>query len=186
MDLTWEGNTLRALTVTVAWMFSGGSINKGFVPAFAVEKRTHWLANELLKQLGTGATERHGDDDGRATEVIPATDASVLGRLLVALGAPLGEKANADLHLPSWLAGAPEEFRLAFARMYVTNRGTVRDDRPNHPVAVREERDPAYRQEIRALMEPLVEGEAITGSAETVYLTPAAAGRLHQFPTLAP
>ena len=184
LDLAWEGDTMRALTVAVAWVFSGGSINEGFVPGFAVEKRTRWLADELLEELGTGLAERHGDDGGRGTEVIPATDASVLDRTLVALGAPLGERARGDLHLPSWLAQAPEDIALSFARMYVTNRGVTRDEQPNYPVGFKEERDPPYRQEIRALMIPLVEGDTISGRGEMLYLTTAAASRLNQFPGL--
>jgi len=39
---------------------------------------------------------RHADSDGRATELYPTTDASVLGRCLVAMGAPARRKTGLD------------------------------------------------------------------------------------------
>ncbi|WP_159900760.1 hypothetical protein [Salinirussus salinus] len=184
LDLEWEGNMLRGLTIALSWMFSGGSINQSWVPAFAVERRTRWLAEDVLDQLGVGYTVRHADTEERATELIPAADASVLGRVLVALGAPQGPKADDQLSLPLWLLDAPEPVRLTFAQTYITNRGTTRDDRPQQPVAFREERTAGYRRALRRLFESLVEEQAVSGDSETLYLTPVGAARLNHYPPL--
>lgn len=182
LDLEWDGDMLRAFTVAVAWIFSGGGINQTWEPGFAVERETRWLAEDTLDQLGVGHTPRHTDTDGRATELLPAADATVLGRLLVALGAPQGPKGDDRLLLPPWLSDAPESIRLVFARTYITNRGTPRDDRPEWPVAFREVRGRSYRQSVQELFESLVEGQAVGGDSETLYLTPAGAARLNQYP----
>jgi hypothetical protein len=180
LELSWDGDVLRTLTIALAWLFSGGSVNNNCVPAFAVERRTQWLAEDLLDALDAGHLVRHAEGDSRATEVIPAEDASVLGRVLIALGAPWGSKADGSLSLPPWLSNAPEPVRLAFARTYVTNRGTSRDDRPQRPVAFREERDASYRHGLQEVLESLFDGQVVSGDSETLYLTPRGAALLNQ------
>ncbi|MDS0280002.1 hypothetical protein NDI85_19645 [Halomicroarcula sp. S1AR25-4] len=182
-DLEWESTFGRHLTVLVAWVFSGGSINDAYRPAFAVTPRTQGFVEVALETMGTGSTVYRNDAENRATELVPAADASVLGRLLVALGAPLGPKTRERaLSLPSFLTVAPEPIRLVFARTYVVNRATARDERPTTPLQLAEERHPAYRAEVRALFESLVDGGAVRGDAESYRLTESAANRLHKPP----
>ena len=182
-DLQWESMLCRHLTVLVAWIFSGGSINNGYRPAFVVTPNTRAYAEIALETVGTESTAYRSNETGRATELVPANEASVLGRLLVALGAPLGpKKRERSLSLPDFLTMAPESIRLVFARTYVVNRATPRDERPTTPLQLAEERQSTYRAEVRALFESLVDATAVQGTAESYRLTQEAADRLHKPP----
>jgi len=77
-----------ALIELLAHVLAGGSINARFVPAISVGRRVdHDTIVSVFEAVGVDAQQRHADSDGRATEVYPTTDASVLGRCLVAMGA---------------------------------------------------------------------------------------------------
>jgi hypothetical protein len=77
-----------ALIELLAHVLAGGSIYARFVPAISVGRRVdHDTIVGVFKAVGVDAQQRHADSDGRATEVYPTTDASVLGRCLVAMGA---------------------------------------------------------------------------------------------------
>jgi len=192
--LDWEPDTTgtRALNCLVAWIFAGGSINARYVPLLAIEDQTQPCATTLLETV-TGeppaANERGPTDDGRAraTELRPRTDASPLGRLLVALGAPRGTK-HADrtgLSLPAYLDSAPRELRVDWARTYVWLRGTLRDDRSAERVQISTERPQSFKRELHALFESLVV-DAVRGSSRdvTYYLSPAATRTLYCPPSV--
>jgi hypothetical protein len=184
-DLGWDSPTLQTLNVLVAWIFSGGSINNNWVPALTVTGETRSIASEALDRIGTGSVAFHEGDDDRATELRPETDASVLGRLLYALGAPKGVKnSERALSLPLYLLNGPEHLRLAFARTYVINRGTKRLDRPDSPIQIAEDRDTAFQQEIRTFIESVTNGEAVRGDAPSWRLSAAAAYQLDQPPKI--
>lgn len=190
LDLDWDEPPFTTLNALVAWIFSGGSIDaQSFVPTFAIESGpVDFVLEEAFTQLDVEFSVVRRNDEKRATEYRPSTDASVLGRLLYVLGAPLGEKtADSDLSLPSYLDGAPRSVRLDFARVYVRNRGVERPDRPNRPVTFREERSKEYLREFRDFLVDVVGTEAwIRGSADsqTTFLTPQAAELLFEEPTL--
>jgi len=74
----------------------------------------------------------------------------VLGRVLVALGAPAGEKAGVVERLPSYLYRHPEATQREFARVYVANRATDRRDRDF--MQIREERSDRYLDAVAALL----------------------------------
>ncbi|WP_220618851.1 hypothetical protein [Haloarcula rubra] len=184
-NLDWDSPTLQTLNVLVAWIFSGGSINDNWVPALTVTDETRSVATEALDRIGTGSVAFREADDGRATELRPATDASVLGRLLYALGAPKGVKSSeTPLSLPLYLLNGPEHLRLAFARTYVINRGTKRPDRPQSPVQIAEERDTEFQQEIRTFIQSVTNGQAVHGDAPSWRLSAAAAYQLDQPPDI--
>ncbi|WP_276221303.1 hypothetical protein [Haloarcula halophila] len=182
-DLTWEEPMCRALTIAVAWIFSGGSIDETWVPSFTVTEDTDEFATSVYEALGVGARTVREDDNGRATELLPAADASVLGRLLSALGAPTGSKTpDRKFSLPPWLDEAPEDVRLAFAQTFVVNRGVERHDRPQTPVQLRTTRSDEFRDAIQALCESVTAEEAVTGDSEVWRLTDSAADQLYRMP----
>lgn len=184
----FEQPTARALSVLVAWIFSGGSIAaKNYVPLFALgDDLARTTFDRATDQLGIDYRIQRDDAAGRATEAVPADHASILGRTLVAWGAPIGPKnAAADLSLPEWLADAPEAVRLDFARTYVLNRATARADRPDLPIQITEQRAPGYRRALVRLFQHLTSAEAVVESGEhMVYLRPEAADRLYLPPLL--
>lgn len=87
-----ESDQFGALNRLVAWIFSGGSINSNYVPAFTVDGRTEHRATDALETLGLDWRRDREHDPNRATEIVPTTHASVLGRALLVLGAPKGAK----------------------------------------------------------------------------------------------
>ncbi len=84
----------------VAWVFSGGSIDaERRVPLFV--PRTDADAADLrdtLDALGVGAATERDDAPDASTEIRPADDAAVLGRVLSVLGAPVGRKPTPISH----------------------------------------------------------------------------------------
>ncbi|MBX0297868.1 hypothetical protein [Haloarcula nitratireducens] len=179
LDLSWEGQTLRSLTTLVAWIFSGGSINEVYVPSFALSGGDRDIVESALEDLGAGWTEFNAGESDRVTELRPTEDASVLGRLLLTLGAPLGAKnRETDLQLPRYLHDAPEELRLLFARTYIGNRATDRADRPKTPIQLAEKRSPVFREELRSFFESLVGEGEVRGEAESYRLSAEAVDKL--------
>lgn len=184
LDTDWGSDTTQALNCLVAWIFAGGSISEQYTPHFAIEDETAACAEHLLT-VTTGRHPRRNERDGsRATELVPREDQSILGRTLVAWGAPLGEKHadRTDLQLPPYLRAAPEQIRVDFARTYVWNRGTQLD-LDNWPVQITEFRSREYADEVRALFNSLVAG-AVSSSEQTYRLSKTAADLLYRPPSL--
>ncbi|QLC33646.1 hypothetical protein EFA46_005345 [Halarchaeum sp. CBA1220] len=164
----------RAFTVLSAGVLSGGSISaESYVPRFAVDdERVTDRLEHALDVLGCGSKLVNETVEGRATELEPREHAPLLGRALAALGLPAGAKADGDIVLPEWLAGAPLSVRAEFAELYLLNRAVGRDDKDL--VQVQEAKRPlAYRRELAGFFEEVSGGrvtlageKAITLSAE--------------------
>ena len=186
LDLEYGECPFHGLNILVAWIFAGGSINQAFTPSFTVddEEMLAVLARVCECANTPAARIERADDDGRATEAVIEREASVFGRLLVALGAPVGVKAtDGELVLPAYLMGAPEQTRLAFARTVVWHRGT-KCSAPNYPIQVREVRGEKYWAQLRWLFESLVGADAIGGSAPCIRFDEEASGQLYRPPEL--
>ncbi len=186
LDVDYTEPPCTGLNVLVAWVFSGGSINESYVPSFAVESGASSILDTAFDHVGVRHTMFREDDDRRATEIRPADDASALGRLLVALGAPTGNKnPDAQMSLPEYLREAPFVTRLDFARTYLRNRGAVRTDRKNRPVQFREDRSRQYRAELRSFLRAVAGREEYvrgTPDAGTTTLSPRGAALLYEDP----
>lgn len=145
----YDTDAFPALNRAVAWIFSGGSIDTTwYVPLFTIggDAMLDDLTT-LLKQLGVGYSVSReiegGTAQGRAAEYRPARDASVLGRLLALLGAPVGAKnTTASIELPAYLDDAPDSIREEFVAVYLRNRGTWHQD--SRIIKFREERSKSY------------------------------------------
>lgn len=184
LDLEWAARPLGDLAVAVAWIFAAGSINRQWVPQFTVSPDSEAIVQTLLDRLGPGATTHHDQDDSRTTELRPAADATVLGRLLHALGAPQGAKhADRDLSLPPWLGDAPPVIRVAIARAFIANRGTVRDD-SSYALHLKSERKPAFYDALETFLWDVAGGGVVRGGPDMLYLTDGAADQLYQWPCL--
>lgn len=89
--------TTAAFVAHLTHLIAGGSINDRFVPAITVDDSvTIGEARSGFNSLNVDILTRNAEVDNRATEAIPAADASVFGRCLVAIGAPVGGKAGRD------------------------------------------------------------------------------------------
>lgn len=123
-----------------------------------------------------GCVSSRGAEPGRAAEYRPADDASVLGRVLSLLGAPVGPKnAAGPLTLPAYLTDAPEPIRLEFVAVYLQNRGHRYEEKAT--IHFREDRSPEYLDELAALI-ATVSGERVTVSEWNVIVSADAARAL--------
>lgn len=167
LEATYGDPKFKALNTLVANIFSGGSITtKNYVPSFALNHNEHQShVVDALEAAGVDYQFVHEDVDNRATEVRPTDDGTVLGRVLVVLGAPIGPKAEIDhLSLPWYLEEAPEETREMFVLAYLANRAI--HHRGKETVHIQEERPQSYRDELAGLIrdiadEPVTSGDRI-------------------------
>lgn len=156
--LGWLGelDTARQthFSTLVAGIFSGGSISSDlYVPSWTVDRPSVTDAIETaLREVGCSVKCRHENVDSRSTEVLPERHASLLGRVLVCMGAPLGQKAiDDDLRVPPRLFDASEEVRLAFCEVYLRNRLSPIDGRASGPIM--EDRPAVYREQLANLFQ---------------------------------
>jgi len=151
LECAVDSETFAALNRLVAGVFSGGSVSvETFEPSYSAPDE--WVDDQLrgdLETIGVG-TRVACSNSGNVEELRPAADASVLGRVLVALGAPAGEKAGRVDRLPSYLYRHPDETKREFAKVYVANRATDRRDRGFHQI--REERSDRYLDAVAVLL----------------------------------
>lgn len=184
LDLGFEDRVFRGLNVLTAWIFSGGSINRHYAPYFAVD--TAGNRDMLDRAAATVGVDldftRSPNEAGRAVELRPVRSASVLGRVLHILGAPVGPKNEATaLVLPDYLFRAPTTIRREFAQVYVENRAA---DRPRKATrSLREERSTRYLRSLAQLLRGLT-GESVTVSGKNVIISAAAARRIDSWPTV--
>jgi len=158
LECTVDGESFGALNRLVGGVFSGGSIfDPTYEPSFsAPDSVVETQLRADLETLGAGCRLVRSNS-GNVEELRPETDASVLGRVLVALGAPQGQKAKQIDRLPSYLDDAPSSVRREFARVYVSNRAA---DRPGRDfVQIQEERSDRYLNSLEHLLDSVVDAE---------------------------
>ncbi|GAA0532334.1 hypothetical protein ABNG02_01015 [Halorubrum ejinorense] len=161
LDPDPAGETAAALVDLLAHVLAGGSIKtQTYVPSVTVGRRLETDdVRAVFDRVGVETAVRRADDDGRATEVVPECDGSVLGRCLVAMGAPTGEKVGLDA-FPSVAWDVPESARASFARIYLDHRATAFAGK--RTMVIREDRPSAYLEGLRDFL------AAVTGGPVTV------------------
>lgn len=176
LPLSAESKVLQPLAGLVAWVFSGGSINENWVPAFTVSSSAdREVVRALLNDVGLGSTDVPRDEQ-RADEILPGSDRSVFGRLLVALGAPRGVKnAQAKVTFPDWLNDAPRAVQAKFVEVYLRNRGQHSTE--SDTLTFREVRSSQYLQSLVAFLESFA-GEPVRVNGCNVVVSAAAARAL--------
>jgi len=115
---------------------------------------------DALTRLGVQARTERRTDGRRATEVWPATDRSLLGRCLAAMGVPVGQEKQAAESLPDFLEDAHPRIRFRFAGIYARHRAQLRD-KPT--VQLQEDRPDAYRRDLAALFADVTGADATAG-----------------------
>ena len=164
-----------ALVELLAHVLAGGSVNERFVPAITTGRRVDRDAIvRVFEALGVDAQIRHADSDGRATEVYPTADASVLGRCLVAMGAPRGVKTNLDA-IPRIVWGSPEPIRQQFVESYIAHRAVHFDEKAT--TRIQEERPASYLADLHKLISEFVT-EPISHGPRGLTISAAAAREL--------
>lgn len=162
LDINSDSTDGRPWVQLVAWVFSGGSISRNtHQPLFFVREDTQrrLSRNELdvlrtaLEEIGVGHQFVDRDDTGRtdqATHIHPAEHGVLVGRLLAAMGAPVGEKnTETPIHLPDWLWQSTQKTQRTFCRIYLLNRASVRNREPRF--VFREQRPDSYHDDVAKL-----------------------------------
>lgn len=159
----------------LAHVLAGGSINDRFVPAIAVDDSvTIGEVRSVFNSLNVDTLTRNVEVDNRATELIPAADASVLGRCLVAIGAPVGEKAGLD-SFPQIVWEVPKPVRESFAQIYVAHRALRYETKDTR--MIQEDRSRAYLDDLRDVLADVTDEPVSVGDGR-VTISAAAARRL--------
>jgi len=155
----------------VAWVFSGGSIRTDYYdPYFALngtrpeQSQTDLQALAAVFDLDLRVNDR---EDGRATELVPTEDSSVLGRCLATAGAPVGNKTDTPLQIPPWIEGGPTRVQRAFAYVYITNRGAYGGQAG--VLQIQESSRPkGFHRDLATLLETVAAAGTVTASADHV------------------
>lgn len=174
----WVGVTphdtrFRGLNILVASIFSAGSIAEdSYVPLFTIAERMDLeRIVDAFQWIDLPFRVNRSNVPERATEVRPKKHATILGRVLDTLGAPVGEKSHQDLRLPPYLEVAGEEHRFAFARTYIRNRGHLHDDKGI--MTFREQRRDEYLDELVTFLQD-ASGEKVTRNGHNIVFSKSA------------
>ncbi|RLM60101.1 hypothetical protein, partial [Halorubrum sp. Atlit-26R] len=150
------GETAAALVELLAHVLAGGSIAaETYSPAVTPGKRVSPAeVRDAFERVGVKTRTRNTDTPGRATEILPTCAGTVLGRCLVAMGAPTGAKTSLD-HLPAVVWEVPRSVRRSFARIYVRHRGLNYADKSTTRVQV--ERPSSFIAELREVLDDVID-----------------------------
>ena len=153
----------------LAGIYAGGSIrSSGWTP--------HWTVNgpiDLIKQaldkLGLEYRQTHGQDTQRATELVPRSDGSLLGRSLSVLGAPTQSKNKSSIDdLPAYLFKLPLEIRREFVNVYVE----YRQSGDSQTVSLQEDRADSYHRDLAGLISSVIDDtDAVTVGKRGIYIS---------------
>lgn len=150
-----------ALVELLAHVLAGGSINGAFVPAISIGRRVERdVIEKSFTEVGVDTHARHETSDGRVTEILPATDASVLGRCLVAMGAPQGTKTDLEA-VPTIVWESPDAIQRRFVEVYVAHRGAYFETKAT--TRIQEERPESYISNLYKLINKSVSSQVSHG-----------------------
>jgi len=171
-----EGDIAASLVELLAHVLSGGSISeKFFVPAVAPGKRIKIKEiRQAFENVGVKTVTRHEKSKSRSTEVVPANDGSVLGRCLVTMGLPNGEKTRLD-RLPPAVWDVPLNVRRSFAQIYLRHRGL--DHKQKATTQVQVKRPTSFIEDLWKLLDDVCDGK-VTSSGERITISADAAREL--------
>jgi hypothetical protein len=175
IDVNASSRTFDGLNRLVAQVFAGGSITADtYAPWFAIPSDdVQQRLTEACRAIGADYEIVREHKSDQATELRIRDIGSILGRVLAALGAPVGEKArNDDITLPAYLDEVSQWHRLDFARIYVQNRGAQYDTKDT--ISIREDRSQEYRDEVASFLENTI-GESVTSGDQDITLSADAA-----------
>ena len=118
------GATALALAALAGHLLGGGAITeRNYVPSVCAGRRVSLAAVEpVFQQLGVTTTRRHTEIDNRASEILPAEHASIVGRMMVAWGCPHGGRSELT-SLPDVLNQLGAAGKTAFLEAYILHRG---------------------------------------------------------------
>lgn len=160
---------LGAFTRLLAGIYAGGSIrSSGWTP--------HWTADgpiedikRSLQTLGIEFRRIHIHDSQRATEIVPRSDGSLLGRALHVLGGPISDKNESSVDpLPTYLFHLPTPIRQSFVRVYLN----FRQSGEQRTIKVQENRSHSYYQSLSDLINSVVtDSESVSVGKRGIHIS---------------
>lgn len=179
---SWSDDTMVGLNALVATVFAGGSISSD---THAVR---FTITGDNERAIIEGAARlldfRLREVAASPVELKPARDGVILGRLLAALGAPVGDKNPKTVDgIPPYLAAAPRTIRRDFARIYVQFRAT--DGPHGKTIQMNEQRSESYYESIVTLLRDVTTPDEVHGSTFPIRLSGDAAVDLIRLPPFA-
>lgn len=171
-----DSETAAALVELLAHVLAGGSIAaKTYVPAITPGERVK--APEIrraFERVGVETKSRNAEASGRATEIVPTCDGTVLGRCLVTMGAPTGVKTTLN-RLPAVVWDVPRPIRRSFAQIYIRHRGLSYEGKSTTRVQV--DRPNSFIEELQDLLADVLD-ERVTTSDTGITISANAAREL--------
>jgi hypothetical protein len=160
---------LSAFVRLLAGVYAGGSIRaSGWTP--------HWTVNGPINQikkaldtLGLEYRQIHIQDTQRATELVPRSDGSLLGRSLSVLGAPIQSKNKSSIDmLPAYLFEFPIEIRREFISVYVAYRRSG----DSQTISLQENRADSYHRNLAKLITSVIDDpDSVTVGERGIYIS---------------
>jgi hypothetical protein len=160
---------LKPIIQLLSGIYAGGSIrSSGWTP--------HWTVNgpvehikEALDNLNIEYRQTRVQDPQRATELVPRSDGSLLGRSLSVLGAPTQSKNESSLDaLPEYLFELPLKIRREFTRVYIAYRRSG----DSQTISLQENRSESYHRDLALLISDVVDdSDSVTVGERGVYIS---------------
>ncbi|AXG08644.1 hypothetical protein [Haloplanus rubicundus] len=163
---------LGAFVRLLAGIYAGGSIRtSGWTP--------HWTSDgpideirRSLRTLGIEYRRIHIHDSQRATELVPSSDGSLLGRSLFVLGAPIEDKNKSSVdQLPEYLFELPHLIQRTFVYIYLTYRQSGNQ----RTISIQENRSKSYHNSLADLItEVVTDSNSVTVGENGIYVSASA------------
>jgi hypothetical protein len=172
IDVESTSEQFRALNQLVAWIFSGGGVDKrSFVPHFSVDDSvTLSTIDRLLRWVNL--SYRIDDRPERGQVIIPSESASVFGRVLSVLEVPTGIKAEKkNLTVPDYVFAVGEEHQRDFLRVYILNRGRDLITDRTAGTYLHAFNSTKFCRELKSLIESVTPGTATIGEQNEVWIS---------------
>jgi len=160
---------LGAFIRLLAGIYAGGSIrSSGWTPHWTTDGPIEDIKRSL-QTLGIEFRRIHIHDSQRATEIVPRSDGSLLGRTLHVLGGPISDKNESSIDsLPTYLFHLPTPIRQSFVRVYLSYRQSGKQQ----TIKVQENRNQSYYQSLADLITTVVtDPESVSVGERGIYIS---------------
>ncbi|WP_390215230.1 hypothetical protein [Halobaculum halobium] len=158
LDMTTDSRVGRSFAIVVAGVYTCGGISaENYGPSWNPSSPTvRSLIEEALTTLDTGVTTRHEGDLDRPTELVPARNAVLFGRVMAAAGVHIGEASQVGA-LPEWILELPEDAKETLGTIWIHERMTKDPNRNTVKLQMRS-RTQLYRKAVGKLVECAIDG----------------------------
>ena len=162
LDPDSDSEIAAALVDLLAHVLAAGSVTaRNYVPAVTAGERVDSAEiRGAFERVGVEMMRRNADLPGRATELVPTCDGTVLGRSLVTMGAPTGVKTTLD-QVPAVVWDVPRPVRRSFVRIYVRYRGL--NYKGTSTTRIQVTRPSSFIEDLRAVLADVLD-ERVTAS----------------------